>query len=267
MGLFLKFEGSFSSRYNLDMFAAYHAALQGMLAEQGSLAELAHVPDEKLAAYETVVRLMEERNRSPLTDPNTQKSDTEESERDRILSLLFYFIANSLTSANKEVREAARRVEIALRNFKKIRYETDNSETLLIGSLLLACEAEELQPPIEKLGIRPILDDLAEANERFRTIKEQRIRDRYARRQQMKAHEMRRQAEALWAEIQELIHASGVIASATPGAEAQATAIEELIRKLNAIIVNYRTSWRQSKAQKQAHRERQEEEGEGDEPK
>ena len=256
MGLFLKFEGSFSSRYNLDMFAAYHAALQGMLAEQGSLAELAHVPDEKLAAYETVVRLMEERNRSPLTDPNTQKSDTEESERDRILSLLFYFIANSLTSANKEVREAARRVEIALRNFKKIRYETDNSETLLIGSLLLACEAEELQPPIEKLGIRPIL-----------AIKEQRIRDRYARRQQMKAHEMRRQAEALWAEIQELIHASGVIASATPGAEAQATAIEELIRKLNAIIVNYRTSWRQSKAQKQAHRERQEEEGEGDEPK
>ena len=220
MGLFLKFEGSFSSRYNLDMFAAYHAALQGMLAEQGSLAELAHVPDEKLAAYETVVRLMEERNRSPLTDPNTQKSDTEESERDRILSLLFYFIANSLTSANKEVREAARRVEIALRNFKKIRYETDNSETLLIGSLLLACEAEEL-----------------------------------------------RQAEALWAEIQELIHASGVIASATPGAEAQATAIEELIRKLNAIIVNYRTSWRQSTAQKQAHRERQEEEGEGDEPK
>ena len=239
----------------MSLFVAYHAKLYETLAKQGSLAESAHVSDELLAEYGALVALLGDRNKESQADINTQKSDLEESDRDRLLSLLFYFIANGLMAVNKEVRNAARQLDIALGQFKKIRYEADDTETGLIRSLLSACEEEQMQAAIDTLGVRQILADLAEANRRFEVIKAQRIQDRYARRQQTKAHEMRRQAEALWAEIQELIHASGVIASVTPGAEETAAFIRSLIIEMNANIVNFRTSWRQSEGQRNAQRQ------------
>lgn len=262
MSLFIEFEGDYSSKYSLALHVAYHMEQYKVIAEHEGWAARAHVPEALLAEYEAVIALLRERNHEAHSDIKTERSGLEESERDRLLSMFFFILGSSLTAADEAVREAAKLLDTGLGHFKKIRYEADDAETALIRALLSACEEEQYQSAIDKLGLRALLPDLERANERFMEIKMQRMKERHERRLQLSTREARRKADELLGDIQRLISATGVIASVTPGAEETAAFIESLMHDMNAVIRSYRTAWRQSEGQKQARRKRPENEEE-----
>lgn len=249
MSLFINFEGSFCSKYSLALHVAYHMEMYGLLAKQEDLATRAHVSAALLAQYDETLKQLRDRNKEAGTSIEKVQTDRRETERDRLLAVLFFLLTSALRALNDEERAAAERLEIELRSFRQVRKEADDVETASIRSLLKVCNREDLRADVDRLKLRDVLDKLGEENERFAKFKRQRIQDRHARHMQLTTRELRQKADRQLAEIQQLIQATGVIASVTDKQEDVAY-VTELMHDMNAVIRGYRTTWRQSEAQK-----------------
>ena len=81
--------------------------------------------------------------------------DEEEAERDRLLSMLFFLVANALASSKSATKAAAQRLDIVLRPYKGIQNQADDAETALIRGLLGDLRKEENTEAVEKPAQAP----------------------------------------------------------------------------------------------------------------
>ena len=260
MARFALFEGSYAARYNNAMHAAYHTAEYKVLDTRGTLEERVHVTAAKMLEYKNYVDELNERTKEATASVDTLETTAQESERDRLLSLLFVLTASGLVSLDAAVKAAAQLLDIVIRPYKGIQNQADDTETGLIRNLILDLRKEENAEAVKTLNLEPILTSLETANNAFAATKAARVQAKYARKQEITTNELRKLADETLVEIQDAIRASGIIASLTTGQEDTVTFVKQLMQEMNAVTSNYKTTLKMSEAQKKAH-----EEG-GDEP-
>ena len=260
MARFALFEGSYAARYNNAMHAAYHTAEYKVLDTRGTLEERVHVTAAKMLEYKNCVDELNERTKEATASVDTLETTAQESERDRLLSLLFVLTASGLVSLDAAVKAAAQLLDIVIRPYKGIQNQADDTETGLIRNLILDLRKEENAAAVKTLNLENIIESLEAANEAFDRTKASRVQVKYARKLQMTTEDLRKLADETLLEIQDAIRASGIIASLTTGQEDTVTFVNQLMQEMNAVTSNFKTSYNQSEAQKKAHQEG------GDEP-
>ena len=260
MARFPLFEGNYSTRYSNALHAAYHADEYEVLDSRGTLEERVHVTAAKMLEYKNYVDELNDRNKVAQASLDTQETTAQESERDRLLSLLFVLAASGLVALDAAVKAAAQLLDIVIRPYKGIQDLPDDAETASIRGLLEDLRKEENAEAVKTLNLEPILTSLETANNAFAATKAARVQAKYARKQEITTNELRKLADETLVEIQDAIRASGIIASLTTGQEDTVTFVKQLMQEMNAVTSNYKTTLKMSEAQKKAH-----EEG-GDEP-
>ena len=106
MSRFPDYEGSNSGKYSNALHASYHQEQYKVLDSRATLDERVHVSAAKMEEYHEVVEELSDRSNEALASPDTEESRAQDSERDRILSMLFFLITSGLTALDKAVQAA-----------------------------------------------------------------------------------------------------------------------------------------------------------------
>ena len=132
-----KIEGSSCQRYSNALHVGFHQHIlvifETLLSDV--LAKL-HISVDLLNSYKKSIDQESELNRKSFASTLTITMDEEEAERDRLLSMLFFLVANALASAKAATKAAAQRLDVVLRPYKGIQNQADDAETALIKGLL-----------------------------------------------------------------------------------------------------------------------------------
>ena len=171
--------------------------------------------------------------------------DEEEAERDRLLSMLFFLVANALASAKAATKAAAQRLDVVLRPYKGIQNQADDAETALIRGLLGDLRKEENTEAVTALNLEPTLTSLETANNAFDQAKNRRAEENAM-------DEGEKTVE--YQDICTLVYASALMATE----EGDKEFCVSIINEMNRVIANYKTSYKQSQAQKEARKKKEE---------
>ena len=175
MARFPLFEGNYSTRYSNALHAAYHADEYEVLDSRGTLEERVHVTAAKMLEYKNYVDELNDRNKVAQASLDTQETTAQESERDRLLSLLFVLAASGLVALDAAVKAAAQLLDIVIRPYKGIQDLPDDAETASIRGLLEDLRKEENAEAVKTLNLEPILTSLETANNAFAATKAARV--------------------------------------------------------------------------------------------
>lgn len=263
MAVFKKFEGSNASRYNNSLHAAYHTAqLKQLQAVAEETLETMHVSGEQLEGYVITVDDLTERSMEAQASTATGDTTALDVERDRLLSMLFFLVASGLLSAVAEEQAAAKTLDVILRVYKGIQGKAMDVETQMIKGLLVDLKKDGAAAAVTTLRLNEILTQLEAANKKFEEVKEGRVKDRQTKHLQVKTPEMRLLADSQLEEIQDLIRATGIIATTDPESAVLLEMVNDLIDGMNGVTRNFKTVFNQSTAQKEANKKP--DEGESD---
>ena len=120
MSRFPDYEGSNSGKYSNALHASYHQEQYKVLDSRATLDERVHVSAAKMEEYHEVVEELSDRSNEALASPETEESRAQDSERDRILSMVFFLITSGLTALDKAVQAAAKLLNILVAKYKGI---------------------------------------------------------------------------------------------------------------------------------------------------
>lgn len=253
MSRITEFEGSNSRRYTNALHASYHLAQYKVLEQKASLSDRAHVSEELVEKYQKYVNELIDRNKVAQASADTQETTRHNTERGRLVSLLFYLVSNGLMSIDDEIRSAALLLDIVVRPYKGIQDEAHDAETASIKGLLADLGEMDLRNAIQTLNLQDTIDKLEAANDAFEEAKARRIQVRHNRYLQVTTDELRRMTDDTLLEIEDLIRASAIIASVTAEQEDTVTYTTQLINEMNAVTRSFKTTYNQSMAQKRAY--------------
>ena len=184
-------------RYSNALHASYHQEQYKVLDSRATLdervhvsaakmEERVHVSAAKMEEYHEVVEELSDRSNEALASPDTEESRAQDSERDRILSMLFFLITSGLTALDKAVQAAAKLLNILVAKYKGIHKgiqgRSDDEETALIRGFLQDLRKEEYQAAVTTLKLEDLMTQLEAANEAFATKKAARRQARQTRR-------------------------------------------------------------------------------------
>lgn len=255
MAVFKKFVGSNASHYNNSLHAGYHTAQLKQLEKVGEESlELMHVSGEKYEVYAGTVGDLTERSLEPQASTATGETTALDVERDRLLSMLFFLVASGMLSAVAAERAAAQQLDVILRMYKGIQEKAMDEETQRIRGLLVDLNKSENAEAVTALRLGEILTQLESVNNQFDAVKETRFKARHAKKLQIKTPELRALADTQLEEIQDLIRATGIIASTDPDQEILMNMVSDLMDDMNSVTDNYKTVFNQSTAQKNANK-------------
>ena len=224
-----------------------------VLEQKASLSDRAHVSEELVEKYQKYVNELIDRNKVAQASADTQETTRHNTERGRLVSLLFYLVSNGLMSIDDEIRSAALLLDIVVRPYKGIQDEAHDAETASIKGLLADLGEMDLRNAIQTLNLQDTIDKLEAANDAFEEAKARRIQVRHTRYLQVTTDELRRMTDDTLLEIEDLIRASAIIASVTAEQEDTVTYTTQLINEMNAVTRSFKTTYNQSMAQKRAH--------------
>lgn len=179
--------------------------------------------------------------------------DEEEAERDRLLSMLFFMVSNAMGSTKGNTKSAAQKIDIVLRPYKGIQNQADDAETSLIKGLLVDLRKEENSEAVAALNLEPILTNLETTNNAFDLAKNERTAEN-ALSQNGTTVEVRKKTDAIYQDICTLVYASALMATGEEDREFCISIIDEM----NRVIANFKTSYKQSQAQKEARKKKEE---------
>lgn len=255
MSVFKKFEKSYLARYNNSLHAAYHTAqLKQLQAVGEETLEGMHVSGELFEGYAMTVDDLTERSMEAQASTSTGDTTALDVERDRLLSMLFFLVASGLLSAVAEEQAAAKTLDVILRVYKGIQGKAMDVETQMIKGLLVDLKKNEAAEAVTALRLNEILTQLEAANKKFEEVKEGRVKDRQTKHLQVKTPEMRLLADSQLEEIQDLIRATGIIATTDPESAVLLEMVNDLIDGMNGVTRNFKTVFNQSTAQKEANK-------------
>lgn len=244
-----KIEGNLSDRYNLALYVNYHQQIMALweLLVSDSLTKM-NLTEALVERYRELLQLLVDRNSRQRASVTTLTMDEWETERDNQASLLFLLVANKMKSTKTEIRQAAKELEIVLRPYKGLQSLADNAETSAIQGLLEDVRKEENLPHITTLGLETVLEDLEEANNAFEEAKVTRRKAHMEQAKEQSTSELRAELDELADDMFTIIYATALI-----GGEGKTLCMQH-IDKINAINREFKTSWKQSVAQKEAHK-------------
>lgn len=179
--------------------------------------------------------------------------DEEEAERDRLLSMLFFLVANALASSKAATKAAAQRLDVVLRPYKGIQNQADDAETALIRGLLGDLRKEENTEAVTALNLEPTLASLEVTNNAFDQAKNKRAEENSTGETETTV-EVRKKTDSMYQDICTLVYASALMATGDEDREFCVSIINEM----NRVIANYKTSYKQSLAQKEARKKKEE---------
>ena len=245
-----KIEGSSCQRYSNALHVGFHQHIlvifETLLSDV--LAKL-HISVDLLNSYKKSIDQESELNRKSFASTLTITMDEEEAERDRLLSMLFFLVANALASA----KAAAQRLDVVLRPYKGIQNQADDAETALIKGLLNDLRKDENSDAVTALNLEPTLTSLETANNAFDQAKNRRAEEN-AMDEGEKTVEVRKKTDSMYQDICTLVYASALMATEEGDKELCVSIIDEM----NRVIANYKTSYKQSQAQKEARKKKEE---------
>ena len=249
-----KIEGSSCQRYSNALHVGFHQHIlvifETLLSDV--LAKL-HISVDLLNSYKKSIDQESELNRKSFASTLTITMDEEEAERDRLLSMLFFLVANALASAKAATKAAAQRLDVVLRPYKGIQNQADDAETALIKGLLNDLRKDENSDAVTALNLEPTLTSLETANNAFDQAKNRRAEEN-AMDEGEKTVEVRKKTDSMYQDICTLVYASALMATE----EGDKEFCVSIINEMNRVIANYKTSYKQSQAQKEARKKKEE---------
>lgn len=250
-----KIEGSSCQRYSNALHVGFHQHIlvifETLLSDV--LAKL-HISVDLLNSYKKSIDQESELNRKSLASTLTITMDEEEAERDRLLSMLFFLVANALASSKAATKAAAQRLDVVLRPYKGIQNQADDAETALIKGLLGDLRKEENTEAVTALNLEPTLASLETTNNAFDQAKNRRAEEN-AMDEGEKTVEVRKKTDSMYQDICTLVYASALMATE----EGDKEFCVSIINEMNRVIANFKTSYKQSQAQKEARKQQAEE--------
>lgn len=249
-----KIEGSSCQRYSNALHVGFHQHIlvifETLLSDV--LAKL-HISVDLLNSYKKSIDQESELNRKSLASTLTITMDEEEAERDRLLSMLFFLVANALASSKAATKAAAQRLDVVLRPYKGIQNQADDAETALIKGLLGDLRKEENTEAVTALNLEPTLASLEATNNAFDQAKNKRAEENSTGETETTV-EVRKKTDSMYQDICTLVYASVLMAT---GEEDRELCVS-IINEMNRVIANYKTSYKQSQAQKEARKKKDE---------
>lgn len=249
-----KIEGSSCQRYSNALHVGFHQHIlvifETLLSDV--LAKL-HISEDLLNSYKKSIDQESELNRKSLASTLTITMDEEEAERDRLLSMLFFLVANALASSKAATKAAAQRLDVVLRPYKGIQNQADDAETALIRGLLGDLRKEENTEAVTALNLEPTLASLETTNNAFDQAKNKRAEENSTGETETTV-EVRKKTDSMYQDICTLVYASALMATGDEDREFCVSIINEM----NRVIANYKTSYKQSQAQKEARKKKEE---------
>ncbi len=249
-----KIEGSSCQRYSNALHVGFHQHIlvifETLLSDV--LAKL-HISVDLLNSYKKSIDQESELNRKSLASTLTITMDEEEAERDRLLSMLFFLVANALASSKAATKAAAQRLDVVLRPYKGIQNQADDAETALIRGLLGDLRKEENTEAVTALNLEPTLTSLETTNNAFDQAKNKRAEENSTGETETTV-EVRKKTDSMYQDICTLVYASALMATE----EGDKEFCVSIINEMNRVIANYKTSYKQSLAQKEARKKKEE---------
>lgn len=249
-----KIEGSSCQRYSNALHVGFHQHIlvifETLLSDV--LAKL-HISVDLLNSYKKSIDQESELNRKSFASTLTITMDEEEAERDRLLSMLFFLVANALASSKAATKAAAQRLDVVLRPYKGIQNQADDAETALIKGLLGDLRKEENTEAVTALNLEPTLASLETTNNAFDQAKNRRAEENTMDEGE-KTVEVRKKTDSMYQDICTLVYASALMATE----EGDKEFCVSIINEMNRVIANYKTSYKQSQAQKEARKKKEE---------
>lgn len=249
-----KIEGSSCQRYSNALHVGFHQHIlvifETLLSDV--LAKL-HISVDLLNSYKKSIDQESELNRKSFASTLTITMDEEEAERDRLLSMLFFLVANALASSKAATKAAAQRLDVVLRPYKGIQNQADDAETALIKGLLGDLRKEENTEAVTALNLEPTLASLETTNNAFDQAKNRRAEENSTGETETTV-EVRKKTDGMYQDICTLVYASALMATE----EGDKELCVSIINEMNRVIANYKTSYKQSQAQKEARKKKEE---------
>ena len=204
-----------------------------------------HLTDELLKIWADCLELETELNKQATATVQTEQMKALDKQRDDLLTNLFGVVRAQLKSPVQAVRDAAKALDKAFGVYTGIQFKAIDAETAEVRGLLK--DLERFASEITALGLAPVTAQLKTVNDEFQQT--------YATRQEKAVErklpaltEVRPQTDATFAAVCRYIEASYLFATT----DEDRTLIERLVDRMNQESEHFKTTHKQSVAQKKA---------------
>lgn len=245
MKQFKRIKGTLSTVMSLGL----HTDLQMRLYDavsQASATEKFPLAAKDLETWKENIDAQSDAARVVRAAEETQRMRKKDEERDCAIGALLGEIRQAARSPIPQLREAGRRLKLVADVYKGLRWKGAAEETAYISALLIDLNKEEPKADVETLGLGELVDILETANNEFDAIRSART-DARAARMIPTGTAMRRKNDATMYAVFRHIEAAYLMAAS----EKDRAPLGELIERMNQIITETKTAYRESKAQKE----------------
>ena len=244
------------ARYVLSLYVSFHQAIWQII-DMIAFPEKVHITEAMKTRYKELIDLLQDNNLTQQARVDTEEQETSDSERDRLLSYIFFSITNGLRSAKAEILAAAKLLDIVTRPYRDIAELPNIQETSSIRGLITDLKKTEYASAIATLKLEDAINELEAENERFDEIHKRMAAEASARSRKVKSAELRPETDELFNDMCDLIYASGILTTEPD----EITLITNIINEINTVIDDHRKTYNLS----EGHKKKDEEEP-ADEP-
>ena len=202
-----------------------------------------HLTDELLKTWADCLDLETELNKQATATVYTEQMKAFDQQRDNLLTNLFGVVRAQLKSPVAAVREAAKALDKGLGVYAGIQSKAVDAETAEVRGMLK--DLERFATEVTTLGLAPVTAQLKTVNDEFQKVYN--TRQEKAVDQKMPAlSEVRPQTDAVFGVVCRYIEASYLFATT----DDDRALIERLVDRMNQESDHFKTSHKQSVAQK-----------------
>ena len=202
-----------------------------------------HLTDELLKTWNDCIELETELNKQATATVHTEQMAALDRQRDTLLTNLFGIVRVQLKSPVQAVKEAAQKLDKALGVYAGIQSKAVDAETAEVRGMLK--DLERFATEVTALGLAPVTAQLKTVNDEFQKVYN--TRQEKAVDQKMPAlSEVRLQTDAVFGVVCRYIEASYLFATT----DDDRALIERLVDRMNQESDHFKTSHKQSVAQK-----------------
>ena len=204
-----------------------------------------HLTDELLKIWADCLELETELNKQATATVQTEQMKALDKQRDDLLTNLFGVVRAQLKSPVQAVRDAAKALDKAFGVYAGIQFKAIDAETAEVRGLLK--DLERFASEITALGLAPVTAQLKTVNDEFQQTYATR-QEKAVERKQPALTEVRPQTDAVFAAVCRYIEASYLFATT----DEDRVLIERLVDRMNQESEHFKTTHKQSMAQKKA---------------
>lgn len=241
MAEIIKIDNSYLRNYTSGLHAQFHQRQYALVS--GEDTRKLNIPDTLMAEWRRLIDLEISINREAQASVDTARMRKKDEERDKMVSYIFNTVSTERQSPDDASAEAAERLAVALRPYRGLQDEGFDTESLHIVGLLE--DLGKLSAQVEALRLTAAVAKLKALNDEYMALREGRTAER-ADTKLPNSKTVRPQTDEAFQSVCAYIEATHLLSQDT----ALKAAIETLVRRMNQLSAELRTSYRQSQAQK-----------------